>query len=177
MPSAKILEQKKQIVKELSEKIAKAKTIVIADYRGITVAEDTKLRSELRKENVEYRIVKNTYTLLAAKQNGLEGLEEYLNGPTSIAFGFDDPVAPARLLVNYSKSNKKFQIKAGVLEGKVISIQKLAELANLPSREVLVAKLLGTINAPVSGLVNVLNANIRGVVVALNAIAEQKKGA
>lgn len=177
MPSAKTLEQKKQIVKELSEKIAKAKTIVIADYRGITVAEDTKLRSELRKENVEYRIVKNTYTLLAAKQNGLEGLEEYLNGPTSIAFGFDDPVAPARLLVNYSKSNKKFQIKAGVLEGKVISIQKLAELANLPSREVLVAKLLGTINAPVSGLVNVLNANIRGVVVALNAIAEQKKGA
>lgn len=177
LPSEKILEQKKEKVRQLAEKMAKAKTIVLADYRGVTVEEDTKLRSELRKENVEYKVVKNTYTLLAAKQNNLESLEEYLHGPTSIAMSYDDPVAPARLLVNYAKTNKNFELKAGILEGELIGVDRLIELANLPSRDVLIATLLSRMNAPISGFANVLNANIRGLAIALNAIAEQKQGA
>lgn len=177
MPSERILERKKEIVNELAEKIAKAKTIVLADYRGVTVEEDTKLRSELRKENVDYHVVKNTYTLLAAKKNNLDDLEEYLHGPTSIAISFDDPIAPAKVLVNYSKTNKKFELKVGVLDGKIISVERLTELANLPSKEVLIATLLSRASAPIGGLVNVLNANLRGLAVALNAIATQKQGA
>lgn len=177
MPSNKILEQKKEIVKKLSEKIGKAKSIILADYRGVTVEEDTKLRSKLRKENVEYGVVKNTFLRLAVRENGLEELEQYLHGPTSVAISYDDPVAPAKVLAGYSKENDKFQVKAGILEGKVIGADKIKELASLPSREVLISRMLGGMKSPMYGLANVLNANIRGLVIALNAIAEKQKAA
>ena len=176
MPSEKILTKKKSEVADLSEKIKKAQSFVLADYRGINVQDDTQLRNELRKANVEYKIVKNTLTRFAAKENGLDGLIPHLEGPTAIAISYTDPLAPAKILNEYSIKNAKFQIKAGYVEGKVIDIEGIKNLASIPSREVLIAKMLGSLNAPITGFVNVLNGNIRGLVVALNAIAE-KQGA
>lgn len=176
MPSEKILQQKKEVVSEISEKIKAAKAMVFADYRGLTVEQDTELRNALRKAGVEYKVVKNTLTRFAAKENGLEGLDSYLNGPTAMAVSSTDPVAPAKVLAEYAKKFEKLELKIGVVEGKIIDTNGINALAELPPREVLIAKVLGGFNAPISGLVNVLNGNIRGLVVALNAIAE-KQGA
>ena len=176
MPNEKVLTKKKTEVEEISEKIKKAQSFVIADYRGISVSDDTQLRSELRKAGIEYKVIKNTLTRFAAKENGLEDLIPQLEGPTSIAISYTDPVAPAKLLSEYSKKNEKFVLKAGFVEGKVIDAEGVKALANVPSKEVLIAKMLGSFNSPMTGFVNVLNANIRGLVVALNAIAE-KQGA
>ena len=174
MPSNKVLEQKKQVVAELTEKVKAAQSIVFADYRGLTVEQDTELRNALRAAGVEYKVVKNTLTSLAVKQNGLEGLDPYLNGPTSMALSSTDAVAPAKVLSDYAKKFDKLELKVGVVEGKLIDLEGIKALAELPSREVLIAKVLGGFNAPISGFVNVLNGNMRGLVVALNAIAEQK---
>ena len=174
MPSAKILEQKKQIVSDLTDKLRRASAGVFVDYRGITVEEDTKLRAEMRKAGVDYAVVKNTLTRFAAKDAGLEGLDEILNGTTALAVSYDDPVAPAKILNEYAAKHENFKIKMGVVEGKVITPAEVKDLADLPSREVLIATVLGTMNAPVTGLVTVLNGTIKGLAVALNAIAEKK---
>ena len=176
MPSNKILEQKKQVVTDLTEKIKSAQSIVLADYRGLTVEQDTELRNALRKAGVEYKVVKNTLTSLAAKESGLE-LDEFLTGPTAMAISSSDAVAPAKVLSEFAKKFEKLELKVGVVEGKVIDLEGVKALAELPSREVLIAKVLGGFNAPISGFVNVLNGNMRGLVVALNAIAEQKANA
>lgn len=177
MPSEKILAKKKDIVSELSEKIKNAKTIVFADYRGLTVEQDTELRNALRKAGVEYGVVKNTLTKLAANENGLNELEPYFNGPTAMAVSTDDVIAPAKILAEYSKKYEKLQIKAGVVEGKIFDEKLIKELAALPPKEELLAKALGSMKAPITGFVNVLNGNIRGLVVALNAIAEKQANA
>lgn len=174
MPSEKILNEKKTDVQELSDKIKKAQSFVIADYRGITVEEVTNLRNELRKAKVEYKVIKNTLTRFAAKENGLEELIPYLEGPTAIAISYDDIVAPAKVLSDYEKKNDRFKLKAGYIEGKVLNVDEVKKLASIPPKEVLISKLLGSFNAPITGLVNVLNGNIRGLVVALNAIAEKQ---
>lgn len=174
MPSEKILHLKQEVVQDLSEKIKSAKSIVLADYRGLTVEQDTELRSALRKAGVEYKVVKNTLTRFAMKKNGLDEIDSFLNGPTAMALSESDPVAPAKVLAEYAKKYEKLELKAGVVEGKVIDVNGVKALAELPPREVLIAKVLGGFNAPITGLVNVLNGNIRGLVVALNAIAEQK---
>ncbi len=176
MPSNKILEQKKQVVTDLTEKIKSAQSIVLADYRGLTVEQDTELRNALRKAGVDYKVVKNTLTSLAAKESGLE-LDEFLTGPTAMAISSTDAVAPAKVLSEFAKKFEKLELKVGVVEGKVIDLDGITALAELPSREVLIAKVLGGFNAPISGFVNVLNGNMRGLVVALNAIAEQKANA
>lgn len=177
MPSEKVLQQKKEVVNELTEKIKSAKAMVLADYRGLTVEQDTELRNALRKAGIEYKVVKNTLTRFAMKENGLGEIETHLNGPTALALSENDPVAPAKVLAEYAKKYEKLELKAGVVEGKIIDINGIKALAELPPREVLIAKVLGGFNAPISGLVNVLNGNIRGLVVALNAIAEQKGNA
>lgn len=174
MPSEKILHLKQEVVQGLSEKIKSAKSIVLADYRGLTVEQDTELRSALRKAGVEYKVVKNTLTRFAMKENGLGEIDSFLNGPTAMALSDSDPVAPAKVLAEYAKKYDKLELKAGVVEGKVIDVNGVKALAELPPREVLIARVLGGFNAPITGLVNVLNGNIRGLVVALNAIAEQK---
>ena len=174
MPSEKVLLQKKEVVSEISEKIKAAKAMVFADYRGLTVEQDTELRNALRKAGVEYKVVKNTLTRFAAKENGLDSLDSFLNGPTSMASSDTDPVAPAKVLAEYAKKFDKLELKVGVVEGKVIDLEGIKALAELPPREVLIARVLGGFNAPISGLVNVLNGNIRGLVVALNAIAEKQ---
>lgn len=174
MPSEKILAQKQQVVSELSEKLKSAVSGVLVDYKGITVEQDTKLRAELRKAGVYYAVKKNSIISLAAKQVGLEELESALSGTTAIAVSDSDLTAPAKILAKFAEDNKNFTIKAGFIEGKAASAEEIGALAKLPSKEVLVAKFLGSMNAPISGFVNVLNGNLRGLVVALNAIAEKK---
>jgi large subunit ribosomal protein L10 len=174
VPSDKILAQKKGIVKELSEKIQAAKTIVFVDYRGLTVQQDTELRNALRKAGVDYKVVKNTLTKFAANENGLNELDPHFNGPTAMALSDTDVIAPAKVMAEYAKKYEKLEIKAGVVEGKVFDVEAIKALAALPSKEELIAKALGSMKAPINGLVNVLNGNIRGLVIALNAIAEKK---
>ena len=139
MPSAKILEQKKQIVSDLADKLRRASAGVFVDYCGITVEEDTKLRAEMRKAGVEYTVVKNTLTRFAAKDAGLDGLDEILNGTTALAVSYDDPVAPAKILNEYAGKHENFKVKMGFVEGKVITPGEVKNLADLPSKEVLVA--------------------------------------
>ena len=177
MPCEKVLESKKQIVADLSNKLKNSVSGVFVDYKGINVADDTVLRTNLRNAGVGYFVVKNTLTRLACNEIGLSGLDEILNGTTALAISDTDMVAPAKIISEYSKKNDFFKIKAGFIEGKVIGISEVKALADLPSKEVLISNVLRGFNAPISGLVNVLNGNIRGLAVALNAIAEKKASA
>ena len=174
LPKENTLNQKREVVEGISAKMKAAKAMVFTDYRGLTVEQDTELRSALRKAGVDYKVVKNTLTRFAANENGLDGLDTFLNGPTAMASSETDPVAPAKVLSEYAKKYNKLQLKVGVVEGKIIDQSGIKVLAELPPRKELIARVLGGLNAPISGLVNVLNGNIRGLVVALNAIAEQK---
>ncbi|HBQ65006.1 MAG TPA: 50S ribosomal protein L10 [Clostridiales bacterium] len=174
MPNSKILEQKKEAVKAMAEKVRNAKAVILADYRGLTVAQDTEMRAALRKAGIEYKVVKNSITRFAARENGLEDIIPYLEGPTAMAISDKDPVSPAKTLAEFAKKHEKFSLKAGIVEGKVITPDGIKALAELPPREVLVARVLGGLKSPVYGLANVLNANLRGLVVALKAVAEQK---
>ncbi len=158
MPSASVLEEKKKVVAELVEKLKAAQAGVLVDYRGLTVEEDTNLRAKLREAGVEYKVVKNTLTRFAAKEVGYGELDEMLNGPTSLAISETDPVAPAKIISEFAKSNDKIEIKAGFLDGKVITIEEVKTLADTPSREVLIAKIMGSMNAPISKLVRTLQA-------------------
>jgi len=176
MPNGKVLLEKQQVVVELIERIKGSGAGVFVDYKGINVAEVTALRTELRKAGVEYSVIKNTLTRFALKEVGMSDLDDILNGTTALATSKDDLVAPAKVISEFIKKNKKMQVKAGFVEGGTLDANGVMELASLPPKEVLIAKVLGGLNAPISGLVTVLNGNIRGLVVALNAIAEKKAG-
>lgn len=165
---------KQQLVSELAQKLASAKTAFLADYRGLTVEQVSKLRGELRQAGVEYRVVKNTLLRLASKETDIACLDSFFEGPTAIAIAGDDPVAPAKILSEFAKANDKFALKAAALEGKVLSIEGIKALAELPSREVLLGKMLGSMNAPVSNFVGVLAAIPRSLVQVLAAIQDQK---
>ena len=157
MPNANILAEKQKMVAELTEKLKGAAAGVIVDYKGITVAEDTALRADCRKNNVEYTVVKNTLLRFAFNNVGFEELDEKLNGTTSIAICNDDPIAPARVIADYAKKlNDKFEIKGGFMEGKVVSMETVNALASIPALPVLQAQVLGTMLAPISGLACVL---------------------
>ena len=166
---------KTQVVEELAAKLATAKAAFLADYRGLTVDEVNELRGKLRETGVEYRVVKNTLLRLAAKDTSFACLDEYLKGPTAIAIVHEDPVAPAKVLSDYAKASKVFELKTAVLDGKLLSSDDIKALADLPSREVLLAMMLGSINAPVSNFVGVLAAVPRSLVQVLGAIKEQKE--
>jgi len=168
------LEEKQKVVEEIKAKFQNSTGVVLADYRGLTVTEVTELRAQLRNAGVEYRVLKNTMVSRAAHELGIEGLDPFLEGPTALAFSAD-PVAPAKILSEFSKKNKKFTIKAGVLEGKVISPDRVKDLANLPSREVLLAQVLAGIQAPLQGMVNVLQGPIRKLVYALEEVRKLKE--
>ncbi len=176
LPSAKILEQKKQAVAELSEKLKGACVGVVVDYKGITVADDTKLRKELREAGNEYKVVKNTLLSRALKDAGIDGMDSVLEGTTAIAMHTEDYVSAAKILSKYAEDSKTFELKAGFVDGKVVDAEAIKNLAKLPSKEVLIAQTLGGLNAPITGFVTVLNGTMKGLVVALNAIAE-KQGA
>ena len=157
MPNAKVLSEKQAIVAALTEKLQNSAACVIVDYKGITVAEDTELRAECRKNNIEYAVIKNTLLRFAFNNCGLNELDDQLNGTTSLAICVDDPVAPARVMADYAKKLKdKFEIKGGFMEGKVVSMETVNALASIPALPVLQAQVLGTMLAPISGLACVL---------------------
>lgn len=177
MPNAKILSEKQAVVAELTEKLKNASAGVIVDYRGITVAEDTELRAKMREAGVDYFVMKNTLLRFAVKNAGLDDLTDVLKGTTSIALCQGDPVAAAKVVSEFSKKlapQEKFTVKAGFVDGKVIDPAGVKALADLPSKEVLVATVLGTMIAPIRGLATVLDANISGLARVIQAIADQK---
>jgi len=157
MPNAKVLSEKQAIVASLTEKLQNAAAGVLVDYKGITVAEDTALRAELRKNNVEYAVVKNTLLRFAVNNCGMNELDDLLSGTTSLAICHDDPVAPARVINDFAKKlNDKFEIKGGFMDGKVMPLNEVMALAEIPPLPVLRAQVLGTMLAPISGLACVL---------------------
>ena len=158
MPNAKVLESKKATVEALAEKLQNATAAVFVDYKGINVAQDTELRNQFRAANVEYTVVKNTLTRFAANKIGYSEFDELLNGTTSMACTTGDPIAPARIVCEFAKKNKlPLAIKGGVVEGSVLSAAELNGFGELPSKNALVASVLGTFLAPISSLAFVLD--------------------
>ncbi len=166
--------QKKELVKDLAEKIKTAKSIVFADFKGIKVKDLTLLKKELRKEKVDFRVVKKTFINIAFKETGIEMDAKKMDGQVAISIAKEDEIAPAKILSKFAKNNENLKIISGILESKILSKEEIKALASLPSKDELLAKLVGTINAPVSGFVNVLAGNMRGLVQALKAISESK---
>lgn len=158
MPSSKVLEQKKQAVADLAETLKNSCAGVIVNYSGITVAEDTKLRADLRAEGVKYSVVKNTLLKLAAKEAEIAIPDEVLNGTTAIATSADDYVAAARILSKFAGTSKTFEIKTGYLDKEIISLDKIDSLAKLPSREVLLATVCNAFQAPIASFARVVQA-------------------
>ena len=166
MASEKALNQKKEEVKKLAEKMKEAKLILLADYRGINVVDDTELRKELRNANATCNVIKNNITKRALKECGIEGLDEILEGPTVVIMSYEDYLAPSKIIYNFTKTHDFYKIKSGVVEGKVMSADEIITLAKLPSREDLLSMLAGA-----------LLANISKVAVALNEVKKQKEEA
>lgn len=174
--------EKQATVAALKEELASSKGIVLVTYKGLTVAQDLELRRAIRAAGVTYKVIKNTLTRIAAKEQGIDELIPHLEGTTAMASSADDAVAPAKAINDFIKKNKLddagvLVIKAGMVDGKVISVDEVKALANLPSREVLIAKLLGSMQAPIANSVGVMQGIIRKVVYALNAVREKKESA
>ncbi|MFC7365935.1 MULTISPECIES: 50S ribosomal protein L10 [Bhargavaea] len=161
---SKILEQKQALVDEISGKLKEAASVVVVDYRGLNVAQVTELRKQLREEGIEFKVYKNSMTRRAAEASGLEALNEYMTGPNAIAFSKEDVVAPARIINNFAKDNDALEIKAGVIEGNVATLEEVKALAELPSREGLLSMVLSVLQAP-----------IRNFALATKAVADQKE--
>ena len=166
MASENILKQKEEEVSKLAEKIKEAKIILLTDYRGINVADVTKLRADLRNTNSEYKVIKNNIIKRALDANGESGLDDLLEGPTAIVIGTEDYLEPSKVIYNFSKNNEFYKIKGGIIEGKVMTAEEIITLAKLPSRQELMAKLAGA-----------LLGNITKLAVALDAVREQKANA
>lgn len=168
------IEEKAQVVAEIKEKLQSSSGVVLADYRGLTVSQVTQLRAQLRQAGVEYHVLKNTMVRRAAHEVGIEGLDPYLEGPTAVAFSAD-PVAPAKVLADFAKTVKTFAIKGGIVEGKVVDMAGIKTLADLPSREVLLAQVLRGMQAPLTGMANVLQGPIRKMGYALEEVRKLKE--
>lgn len=163
MPSQKVLSQKQEYVTELAEQLKGSVAGVIVDYKGINVAEDTELRKSLREAGVKYAVVKNTMLKLALKEAGIEGLDGVLEGTSALATHVEDPVIAAKVLSEFADKNKKFTLKAGYMEGKILNDKEVVALGKLPNKQQLVGQLVSVLVAPV-----------RGLAVALNAISEKE---
>lgn len=158
MANASIIARKEQLVNELSEKLQKAQSVIIFDYRGLTVAEVTELRSAMRKAGNEYVVVKNSMVERAAEKVGIdESVKEMLKGPSAFAIGYEDAVSPAKILKDTVKKLKKCEIKGGIVNGKLADAAAIDALAELPPKEVLIARMLGSMMSPISGLAIVLD--------------------
>ena len=166
MANQKIIEQKEKEVKELADKLKEAKMVLLTDYRGINVADVTKLRADLRNTNSEYKVIKNNIIKRALDANGESGLDDLLEGPTALVIGTEDYLEPSKVIYNFSKNNEFYKIKGGIIEGKVMTAEEIITLAKLPSRQELMAKLAGA-----------LLGNITKLAVALDAVREQKANA
>ncbi len=167
-------EQKKALVQELREKLQNSKSAVVCDYKGVKVSEMAELRSGLQDLESTLKVSRKTLLQRALKEEGIKLDVRSLKGQVAVAYGSDE-VAPAKALHDFAKKNKRIQILAGILEGQVLSQEEVLNLAKLPSKEELLAKLVGSLNSPLSGLVGVLNGNMRGLVQVLNGIKESKE--
>lgn len=165
MPSKKVLDAKKEIVAALTDEFKNAQSIIFADYRGLTVEQDTAMRAALRKAGVNYQVVKNTLSIRALQETGIEGVADMLKGPTAIAYSADDVVVSAKLVKEYADKFEKLNIKGGVLEGKAIDVSAVNRLALIPSRDVLYGQLVFGLASPITCLA-----------IALNAIKEKMEG-
>lgn len=159
-----VIEQKKQVVDEIAEKLKTSKSTVVVDYRGLNVAEVTELRKQLREAGVDFKVYKNTMSRRAAEAAELAGLNDALTGPNAIAFSYEDVVAPAKIINDFAKKHEALEIKAGVIEGNLASVEDVKALAELPSREGLLSMLLSVLQAP-----------IRNLALAAKAVADQKE--
>lgn len=169
--------EKEASVAEMQAKFALAGSVVVTDYRGLNVAEVTLLRKRLRDAGIDMKVAKNTLTLIAAHNSGIEGLDSVLKGPSAMIFGSkEDLVAPAKLILDFMKETKKMEVKGGVVQGKVTDIDGIKTLAELPPKEVLIARALGGMMSPIAGFVTVLSGTMRNFVYALDAIRKQKEG-
>ena len=173
MPTAR----KEAAVQELRDRLAGSPNLFLTDFQGLTVEEITKLRGELRKDGSTYAVVKNTLFKIAAGEEISKQLDAFLAGPTGIVFAGTDPVAPAKAIKQFADDSKKLGIKAAYVDGKFVDAAQVNVLATLPSKTELLAKLVGTLSAPMRGLVTVLSGNQSGLVRVLNQIREQKEAA
>jgi len=160
------IELKKPIIEEIQSSIKDAKSVVVVDYRGLTVEQDTRLRKTLRENNITYKVYKNTMINFAIQGTEFEGLAPYLEGPTAIAISTEDATAPARAICKFAKEAPKLEVKAGIVEGTAYDAAGIAQIASVPSKEELLAKLLGSMKSPISNFARVIN-----------QIAEQQQGA
>ena len=165
MPSSKILAEKQQAVEELATKLQSAVSGVLVNYSGITVEDDTKLRAALRNANIEYKVIKNTLTGRACDKVGFGEMKQYLEGMTALAISNDDPIAPAKILKEYADKVESFEIKAGFIDGGVVNADAVKELASIPAKEVLIAKMLGS-----------MQSSLYGLAVALQAVVDKNGG-
>ncbi len=168
------LELKKKVVEDVSEKIKNSKSVVFVNYKGLTVSEDTELRNEFRKVNVEYKVLKNTLVRKAFNEMGVTSFDEDLNGPTAVAFGSDETGAAKVIVEAVKKYGDKLAVKSAYVDGSYVDVNGVKALAAMPSKEQLIAKMLGSMQSPVSKFAGVLSATLRSVVIALNAVAEKK---
>lgn len=166
--------EKEAVVEEMQSKLTKAVTVVLADYRGLNVGEVTELRKKLRDNGVEYRVVKNTLSSMAAKKANINGLDQFLTGPTALAFGYNDPVAVAKVLSEFAKTHKSLEIKGGLLNGEVIAASKVKALAALPSREELLARVAGSMAAPMTTFARLLGAPVRNLGYAIEGLRKAR---
>jgi large subunit ribosomal protein L10 len=171
------LEEKKQVVEQIKQTFQRSQSVAIVEYRGLTVAEVTELRAKLRAARVEMKVLKNTMVRRAADEVGLAELEPYIEGPTAWVFSTEDPVSGPKVLLDFAKTHDKLVVRGGVLQNKAIAAQGIKDLANLPSREVLLAKLLGSMQSPLTGMANVLQGPLRKFGYALEALRTSKEEA
>ncbi len=171
------LEEKKQFIKDVKERFEKSCVVILTDYKGLDVEAMTELRAKLREAQIEYQVIKNTMLRLASDGTDVEGIRDQFVGPSAIALSYDDPVAPAKILSEFAKSNDKLEIKAGVMNGKVLDLAAIKALSDLPSREQLLATVLSAMNAVPTSLVTALGDVPRRMVNVLQAIKDQKEAA
>lgn len=174
MPSSKVLQQKQDLVKQLTERLQNSCCGILVNYKGINVEDDTKLRKELREAGVKYSVVKNTMLQRAAKAAKLDDLETHLKDTTALATSETNYTDAAKILCKFASDNKFFQIKSGFVDAAVVDEKQILALSKMPSKEELLSMLLRSFNAPITGFARVLSGMQRGLVVALNAIAEKK---
>lgn len=169
--------EKQQTVAEIKERFQNAKSVVLLDYRGVNVAQITELRRQFRAAGVDYVVLKNTLVDRAANELGIKGLDKYLVGPSAFAFGMTDPVAPAKIVTEFiTKTKNEFiKPKAAYIDGTVVDASGIKALAELPPKEVLIARMMGSLNAPVTNFVGALSAILRSVVYAIDAVRKQKE--
>jgi len=174
---AKTREQKEENIKELTQDLTIMKSAVFANFKGVSVNDTEELRNECRKNDIHYSVTKKTLLKLALEKTDIKGVDvKSLAGNLAAAFGLKDEMAPAKTLYNFSQKHEGFKLLGGIMEKKFLSAAEVESLAKLPSRKELLAKLVGSIKAPVTGLVNVLAGNLRGLVIVLNAIKDAKTG-